>query len=133
MTFQPAPRKSAFEFLHDLAVSAHRTIEPLQIAVDDKDQIVEMLAPAQRYRAERLRLVHLAVAHEGPDLAGLGIRQAAGIEILEEARLIDRHQRPEPHRYGRKLPEIRHQPGMRIRRHPLAVDLLAEIEKLLLA
>ena len=55
------------------------------------------------------------------------------IEILEEARLIDRHQRPEAHRHGRKLPEIRHQPGMRIGRHPLAVDLLAEIEKLLLA
>ena len=35
------------EFLDDLAVSSHRPVEPLQIAIDNKDQIVEMLASAQ--------------------------------------------------------------------------------------
>ena len=34
-----------FQFLDDLAVAAHRTIEPLQIAVDHEDQVVELLAP----------------------------------------------------------------------------------------
>jgi hypothetical protein len=33
--------EAAFEFLDDLAVAAHRAVEPLQIAVDDHDQIVE--------------------------------------------------------------------------------------------
>ena len=65
--------KIGLEFLHDLAIAPHRPVEPLQIAVDDKHQIVEMLASAQRNRAEQFRLVHLAVAHKGPDLAGFGV------------------------------------------------------------
>ncbi len=56
-----------FEFLDDLAVAAHRAVEPLQVAVDDEDQIVELLARGQRDGAERLGLVALAVAQEGPD------------------------------------------------------------------
>ena len=54
------------------------------------------------------------------------------MQILEEARLVDRHQRPEAHRDGRELPEVGHQPGMRIGRDALAVDLLAEVQQLLL-
>jgi hypothetical protein len=68
MTFQPAPRKIAFEFLDDLAVAAHRAVEPLEVAVDDEDQVVELLARRQADGAERLRLVGLAVAEERPDL-----------------------------------------------------------------
>ena len=68
MTFQPAPRKTRFEFLDDLAVAAHRTVEALQVAVDDEDQVVELFARRQRDRAERLRFVRLAVAEERPDL-----------------------------------------------------------------
>ena len=33
-----------FEFLNDLAVTAHRTVETLQVAVDDEDEVVELLA-----------------------------------------------------------------------------------------
>ena len=36
--------EQAFQFLDDFAVAAHRAVEPLQIAVDDPDQIVEVLA-----------------------------------------------------------------------------------------
>jgi hypothetical protein len=38
--------EDAFEFLDDLAVAAHRAVEALQVAVDDEDQVVELLAPA---------------------------------------------------------------------------------------
>ena len=31
-----------FEFLNDLAVAAHRPVEPLEVAVDDPDQVVEI-------------------------------------------------------------------------------------------
>ena len=58
-----------FELLDDLAVAAHRAVEPLQVAVDDEDQVVELLARRQADRAERFRLVGLAVAEERPDLA----------------------------------------------------------------
>jgi hypothetical protein len=44
-----------------------RTVEPLQIAVDHEDQVVELLAHGHRDRAHRLGLVRLAVAEEAPD------------------------------------------------------------------
>src|SRR6185312_10766155 len=65
----PGAAENAFELLNDLAVAANGPVEPLQIAVNDEDQIVEALATGKRDRAERLRLVGLAVAHERPDLA----------------------------------------------------------------
>ena len=68
MTFQPAPRNKRFQFLDDFAVAAHRAVEPLQIAIDDPDQIVEIFARAERERAERFRFVRFAVADEAPDL-----------------------------------------------------------------
>ena len=124
--------KYAFELLDDLAVAAHRAVEPLQVAVDDEDQVVESLAPAQRDRAERFRLVAFAVAKECPHLAVVGLGQAAALEVLEEAGLIDRHQRAEAHRHRGELPEIGHQPWMRIRGDALALAFLAIAEELLL-
>ena len=62
-----------FQFLNDLAVAAHRTVETLQVAVDDEDQVVEPFARGQRDRAERFGFVHLAVAQEGPDFAAGGL------------------------------------------------------------
>src|SRR6185369_4575039 len=84
-------------------------------------------------RAERFRLVHLAIAHECPDLAALGIENTAPLQVLHEARLVDRHQRSEPHRYRRELPEIGHQPRVRIRRQALATDFLPEMVELVFA
>ena len=122
----------AFELLHDLAVAAHRPVEALQVAVDDEDQVVELLARGQADGAERLGLVHLAVAAEHPHLALRGVGDAARMQVLQEARLVDRHQRAEAHRDGRELPEAGHQLRMRIAGDALAVDLLAEVEQLLL-
>ena len=102
------------ELLDDLAVAAHRAVEPLQVAVDDEDQVVEVLTAGHRDRAQRLRLVHLAVAHERPHLAPGGLGQAAALQVLHEARLVDRHQRAEAHRDRRELPEVRHQPRVRV-------------------
>ena len=117
----------ALELLDDLAVAAHRTIEPLQVAVDDEDQVIEVLARRHADRAHRLGLVHLAVAAEAPDLASFGLREAAVLQVLHEARLVDRHQRPEAHRHRRELPDVGHQPRVRVRRNPFAVDFLPEV------
>ena len=119
------------QLLDHLAVAAHRTVEALQVAVDDEDEVIELLARREGDRARRLRLVHLAVAEERPDLAVFGVRQPAEVQILEEARLVDRHQGPEAHRDRRELPVVRHQPGMGVGREALAVDLLAEVQQLL--
>ena len=55
MHFDDVPARAAengFEFLNDLAVATHRTVETLQVAVDDEDQVVELLARGQRDGAE---------------------------------------------------------------------------------
>ena len=124
--------EAALELLDDLAVAAHRPVEPLQVAVDDEDQVVELLAAGEADRAEALRLVHLAVAAEHPHVPALRVGEAARVQVLQEPRLVDGHDRPEPHRHGRELPELGHEPGVRIGRETLAVDLLAEVQELLL-
>jgi hypothetical protein len=105
----------AFEFLDDLAVTAHRTVEALQIAIYYKNQIIQFFASGQRDRAERFGLVGFAVADETPHLAVGRRNQPAVFQVLPEMRLIDRLQRTQAHRHGRHLPVVRHQPRMRIR------------------
>jgi hypothetical protein len=116
-----------FELLDDLAVAAHRPIQSLKVAVDDPDQVVELLAPGQPGRAHRLGLVHLAVAEERPHLPALGVGHPARGQVLHEPRLVDRGDRAETKRHRRELPEVRHQPRMRIAREPAGLrHLLAE-------
>ena len=107
--------EGCLEFLDDLAIATHRPIETLQVAINDEDQIIQTLSYRHCNRAHRLRLIHLAVAKERPDLAITFRKQAAIFHVAHEARLIDRHHRSQSHRHGRELPEIRHQPGMGIR------------------
>jgi hypothetical protein len=64
-----------FEFLDDLAVATHRAVEALQVAVDDENQVVELLATGHADGAKRFDFVGLAVAQEGPDLAITGLGQ----------------------------------------------------------
>src|SRR3979490_1576140 len=61
--------ENRFQFLDDFAVSAYWSVEALQVAVDDENQVVEPLARPERNRAERLRFVHFAIAQERPDFA----------------------------------------------------------------
>ncbi len=110
----PGAPEDGFELLDDLAVAPHGTVEPLQVAVDDPREVVEALASSQRDGAERLGLVGLAVAEEAPHPRAAGVVEVAVLQVLVEAGLVDRVQRAEAHRHGRELPEVRHQPRMRV-------------------
>ena len=125
--------EKTFEFLDDFAVAAHRPVEPLQVAVHDPDEIVEIFARGERDRAERFGFVRFAVAEERPDLRlFLPVHQPARLQVAIKTRLIQRHDRAKTHRDGRELPEIRHQIRMRIRRQPAALgQFLPEILQLL--
>ena len=117
--------EQALQLLDDLAVAAHRPVQPLQVAVDDEGEVVEILARRQGEAADRFRLVHLAVAEHAPDVAAGRVGEAAVAQVAHEPRLVDRVDRADAHRAGRDLPEIRHQPGMRIGAQAVAGDLLA--------
>ena len=81
--------EDGLELLDDLAVAPHRPVEALQVAVDDEDQVVEVLAAGHAEGADRLGLVHLAVAHEAPDPAGAGVDQPAQVEVAVDVGLVD--------------------------------------------
>src|SRR5690348_8447858 len=112
--------KDGFQFLDDLAVTAHGAVEPLQIAVDDEDQVIELFAGGQGDGAERLRFVSFAIADEGPDFAIGAFLEPTILEIAIKPGLVDGHDGTEPHGDGRKFPEIGHEPGMRVRRKAAA-------------
>ena len=122
-----------FKFLDDLAVAAHRAIETLQVAIDDPDQVVEILARCERGRAERFRFIALAVADEAPDLRFiLCADKFARLQVAIKSRLVDGHDWAKAHRNRRELPERRHQVRMRIRRKPATFrKFLPEVEQML--
>ncbi len=119
------------ELIDDAAIAAHRAIEALQIAVDDENQVVEFFAGGEGEGADRFRLVHFAVAEKPPDLASFGVEQFAVLQIAHETRLVNRVDRADAHRAGGELPEIRHQPGVRIGAQARPIDLLPIIGELL--
>ena len=73
----PGAAEFCFELLDDLAVAANRAVQALQVAVDDENQVVEVLARRHADGAHRLGLVHLAVAAEAPDLASFSLGESA--------------------------------------------------------
>ena len=114
-----------FEFLDDLAVAANRTVEPLKVAVDDEDEVVELFARRQGDGAERFGLVGFAVAEERPDLRVRLRLEAAILEVAHEARLVDRLMGPRPIDTVGYSQKLRHQPRVRIRRQAAAFLHLA--------
>ncbi len=123
------------ELLDDLAVAADRSVEALQVAVDDEGQVVEAFARRHMERAERLRLVGLAVAQERPHARAARVEQATVLQVAVEPGLVDGRDGPEAHRHRRVLPEVGHQARMRVGAQAgLARDRLpAEVVELVLA
>ena len=103
-----------FEFLDDLAVATHRTIETLQVAVDDEDEVVELLARRQRKRTECFGFVALTVTEIRPHAAGAGVVELAVEQVAVEARLIDGGDGAEAHRHRGELPELGHESRVRV-------------------
>ena len=108
------PGKQFFQLVDDAAIAAHRAVQALQVAIDDPDHVVQAFACSQCQCAHRLRLVHLAIAKHAPDFAAGAVEQATVREVAHEAGVVDRADRANPHGAGRKLPEVRHQIGVRV-------------------
>ena len=132
------PAEERLELLDDLAVAADRAVEPLQVAVDDEGEVVELLAGGELQQAAGLGLVHLAVAEERPDVLLAGVLDATVVQVLVELGLVDGVHRADAHRHRRELPEVRHQAGVRVGRqgqrltgHDVALLLTEAVELVL--
>ena len=126
--------EEGLEFLDDLAVASDRTVQALQVAVDDECQVVQVLPGGEPDGAQRFGLVGFAVAQKRPHALLGRVLDATVLQVSVEPRLIDRVQGTEPHRDRRELPEVRHQPRVRVRRQTTTGmrQLLTEAVELML-
>ena len=121
------------ELLDDLAVAPHRAVEPLQVAVDDEDQVVEMLASGHAEGADGLGLVHFAVADETPHAAAARVDEPAQVQVPVDVGLVDGGDRTQPHRHRGELPELGHRARVGIARQAVTAHLVAVVVELGLA
>ncbi len=108
--------KERLQLLDDLAVTADRSVEALQVAVHHEGQVVQPFARRDPDRAEGLRFIHLAVAEERPYALTTGVADSPCVQIAVEPSLVDGIERTESHRDRGELPEGRHQPRVRVGR-----------------
>ena len=130
----PGAAEHALQLLDDLAVAANRTVEPLEVAVHHERQVVELLTGRDAERAERFGLVALTVAQEAPNAAAARVDDSPRAQVAVEPGLVDRVDRAQAHGDRGILPEVGHEPRVRIRGESLSGnDLATEVIELLLA
>ena len=123
MTFQPAPMNAASSSWMILPLPRTGPSRRCRLQLTTNTRLSSFSRTGSVSAPIALGLVHLAVAEEGPDLA-VGLRHHAAVfHVALKARLVDGHHRPQAHRHRRELPEVRHQPRMRIRRQAVAARL----------
>ena len=61
--------EGGFQFLNDLAITPHRAVETLQIAVHHQNQIIQLFSRCDVNAAQYFRLIGLPIADETPYLA----------------------------------------------------------------
>src|SRR3954465_6375430 len=142
ITFQPAPRKIVSSSWMILPLPRTGPSRRWRLQLTTKIRLSRRSRPASEIAPSDSRSSlspspqkpHTpAVAAEAPDPALGRVGGLAAVEVLHEARLVDRHQRAEAHRHRGELPEVRHQPRVRIAREPVRERLHAEVAHLLLA
>ena len=101
--------EETLQFLDDFSVATNRAIESLEVAVDDKGQVIEVVVGGELECATAFHFVHLAIAQEGPDMLLAGVLDSAVVHIAVELSLIDGIDRPKAHRHRGELPELRHE------------------------
>mmetsp|Transcript_10161 Transcript_10161/g.24203 ORF Transcript_10161/g.24203 Transcript_10161/m.24203 type:complete len:425 (+) Transcript_10161:1845-3119(+) len=125
----PRPAEQALELLDHLGVASHGAVQALVVAVHDEAQVVQPLPATDCDGAYSLGLIHLSVPNKTPHAAVGSVLQPAHVQVPEVTGLVGGHQRPQPHGHGGVLPEIGHQPRVRVTGETLpSLDLLAEVE-----
>src|SRR5262249_25282016 len=119
------------QLLDDLAVTAHGTIEALEVAVDDEREIVQLLPCRQRQGTDGFGLIHFTIAEHSPNVTLVSGNEPPIRKVAHESRLIDRVDGADAHGTRRKLPERRHQPGMGVRTEAPSCSFLAIVSEML--
>src|SRR5690554_2075698 len=116
-----------------ISITPYRSVQALQVAVDDKGEVVQFFPCRQAQAGNGLRFIHLSITEYTPYMTLLGFRQIAVGEVAHEACLVHGTDGANSHRAGGKLPEIRHQPWVGVGRQSFAKGFLAVVRQLTLA
>ena len=90
-TIPTGSSENRLQLLDDLAVASYRTIESLQVAVDDERQIIKLITSRQTQAGDRFRFVHLAVSEKTPDMRLRGVDDPAMFQVAKKSGLINAH------------------------------------------
>ena len=121
--------EEGLQLLDNLGVTTHRAVKTLQVTVDDKSQVVQLIERCLVDSAARFWLIHLTVAQECPYVLVGGVLDAAHLQVLVKACLVDSVDWAQAHGNGWELPEPIHAVWVRVGRQAIAWtagDLLAE-------
>jgi hypothetical protein len=103
-----------FQLVDDAAIAAHRAVQALQVAVDDPDQVVQLFARAS---VSALMLSGSSISPSPNTPHTLRPAQSSRLpvrQVAHEARVVDGADGADAHGAGGELPEVRHQPGVRV-------------------
>ena len=112
----PRTPEERLQLLHDLPITPHRPIQPLQVAVHHKRQVIQPLIRGQLQEPPRLGLIHLPITQKRPHLLITGVLDPPMQQVPVQLRLVNRVRRTQPHRHRRELPELRHTARVRVGR-----------------
>jgi len=117
--------KAALEFLDDLAITPHRAVETLQVAVHYQHEVVEFFPRRNIDCAKHFRFVGFTIADKTPDLAAVAGLETTVLKVSGEAGLVNRRRGRQAHGGIGHLPEVRHGPGVGVGAEPPAHRPLA--------
>ena len=131
-TFQPAPRKIVSSSWMILPLPRTGPSRRCRLQLTTKTRLSSCSRPARPIAPSDSGSSVSPSPRNAHTLRPDGVHDPAALQVLHEAGLVDGHDRPEPHRHGGELPELRHEPRVRVRgdaaavEAPEVVDLLAE-------
>src|SRR5699024_11080556 len=104
----------SFKFLDNLAITANRAVQTLEVTVDDKRDVVQLVVGSNVECTARFWLIHFTVTKECPDVLVRGVFDAAVMNVAVELCLVNRVQWAQAHRHSWELPEVVQHFGVRV-------------------
>ncbi len=132
ITFQPAPRKSDSSSWMILPLPRTGPSRRCRLQLTTQIRLSRCSRPARPIAPIVSGSSISPSPRNAQTLRSVGVGDPARIQVVHEARLVDRGDRTDAQRDRRELPEVRHQPRVRIGGEAVAADLLAEVVELLL-
>src|SRR5699024_11135878 len=82
----------SFKFLDNLAITANRAVQTLEVTADDKCDVVQLVVGSNVECAARFWLIHFTATKECPDVLVRGVFDTAVMNVAVELCLVNRVQ-----------------------------------------